>query len=194
MAVQTVQVEAERTVIIHVYLHSAARLALEHAEKSKDGQFFNVMNSLISSAFCLEAYFNFVGEEIVPHWEMVEKKLSPKEKLDLICAYIGLQDVKGTTVYPSFQRAFKFRNLVAHGRAETVKGSWIEKRESGSPREYPETEWEKLCTVRMAMTVLSDVETLIRLLHEKAGLNDDPFGSLGYGMSEQRLRQMPPND
>lgn len=193
MAVQTVQVEAERTVIIHVYLHSAARLALKQAEKSEEGQFFNVMNSLISSAFCIEAYFNFVGERVIPHWEIIERKLSPKEKLDLICACIDLQDIKGKTAYHSFHRAFKFRNLVAHGRSETVRGSWIERRESENPREYPETEWEKLCTVKTAKTVLSDVETLVRLLHKKAGLGGDPFGSLGHGMSERRLRLTPPN-
>ncbi len=76
----------ERTIYTYNYLHQAADWSLEQAHKNEEGRFYNCMSSIILSAFCIEAYLNHVGQEILPYWdEEIKKGLSIKNKLKIIC-------------------------------------------------------------------------------------------------------------
>jgi hypothetical protein len=173
---------------MHAYLHSASRFALEHAEQDVEGQTYNLIHAIISTAFFVEAYLNFLGVRQIPNWDKTERSLSPMEKYKLLCDHLGMETGKGGKVYQAFQQVFEFRNLMAHGRTETVCGVWIEPADLRGLRRQPETGWEKLCNVRMARRLFECSEKLVLSLHQKAGFNDDPFGSLGHGMAVRRRR------
>lgn len=182
MAAKLTSVRAKRTIIMHAYLYSAARHAIRAAEENETGRTFSIMHCLAFSAFTIEAHLNYVGEKKVKNWTAIERKLRVAEKLELVCATIGLSLAKGGKLYNSFKRIFRFRNLIAHGRSESVKHKWIAN-EDTDPRKQPETEWEKLCTLKTAKRYLNEAEELVRTLHQAAGFTDDPFGSLGHGTS-----------
>lgn len=184
MTTRVVRVGAKRTVFAHVYLHSAASHALDNARLCETGSFFEVIHCLVDCAFCIEAYLNYVGEQRVPNWATRERPLSPSKKLALVTSHLRMPPYKGTKLHHSFQRVFRFRNLIAHGRTETVYGSWIENEDvKGSRRRHqPECEWEKLCNIKTAKSILSDTEKLIRQIHEAAGWKRDPFEVLDHGM------------
>ena len=150
------------------------------------GRAFDLIHCIIASAFCMEAYLNFVGKRKMPNWQALERKLAPTEKLTVVTSRLGMASFKGGKLYHSFQKAFRFRNLLAHGRTETVHGSWIEREDIEGPRRQPEDEWEKLCNLNSARHILDDIEALAREIHKAAGYTQDPFESLGHGGSERR--------
>jgi hypothetical protein len=189
MSPRTVAVGARRTINMHAYLQSAARYALKNAEASEEGQTFNLIHCIVASAFCMEAYLNFVGERKVANWQTMERCLAPTEKLTVVTTTLGMPSFKGGKLYHSFQKASRFRNLLAHWRTETVHGSWIEREDIEGPRRQPEAEWEKLCNLKSARRILGDIEALAREIHKAAGYTQDPFWSLGHGGQSRRLRE-----
>lgn len=187
MGTNTVNVEAQRTVIMHTYLHSAAHFALKNAEKNGVGQTYDHIHAITSTAFFVEAYLNFLGEQQIPDWSKSEL-LAPMKKYTLICAHLGMDTGKGGKVYHAFKQAIDFRNLMAHGRTETVQGAWVESADIEGLKRQPEAGWEKLCNIKMARRLFEGSEKLVRSLHQKAGFEDDPFATLGHGRTVRSLR------
>ncbi len=179
---KAVRVNARRTSYLHGYLRMAAWHALNQADGPGDGEFYDCMHCILSSAFMIEAHLNFVGESKVKNWDAIERTASPTDKLLLVCRTIGLEIPKGGKLMHSFKRAFKFRNHVVHGRTRAETGSWIEAVEATKHR-TPETDWEKLCTTKMARRVFDESVTLVRTIHEAAGLPKHSLDSIGHGSS-----------
>lgn len=173
-----ISLKQERTVFAHSHLHSAAYVALQDGQER--GQLSYFMNSLVMSAFCLEAYLNFAGEEIFPYWNHMER-LSVSDKLGVICAHLQIEVDFGKRPYQSLKQVWWFRDRMAHARTEIVEEEW--KQLAGTPidRDFPQTQWEKLCNFETSTRVIEDVEQVIHDIHAKGGLQRGTLGILHFG-------------
>jgi len=164
-----------RKVFTYVHLYRGASFALEYAKENEEGSFYNCMNCIILTAFCLEAYFNHVGSKHIKGWD---EWAMPEEKLDSIAKEFNIVLNKTKRPYTSFKEVFRLRNLLAHGKTHTLKsGPWIGPRITTSIPKYPQAEWESKCQVKWVERYLTDAERVITTLHiaiEKSGY---PFDS-----------------
>ncbi len=168
------------------YNRSAARFFLELAEGQLDGQFYSAQASIVFSAFTHEAFLNTLGAKIIKDWPDYEYD-SPEKKLNLICERIGYKPNKGGRPYQTLKRLFRFRNLIAHGREETIRieGKVVPKKEKGGYLDAIEGEWEKYCTVNNARRAYDDVREIAVDLCNNAGIlkfAGSPFGSPASGV------------
>ena len=182
----------EHTVLTYAYLRHSSKCVLEITEENEEGNVHTSMSSLILSAFSLEASLNHIGEKLFPFWKEVEKNLSPESKLDFICHDLKITPDFSKKPYQSFRKVLKFRNKLAHGKTETVKGSWSGK-SNDKPISQIETEWQKMCTPKTAKKIFDDITEIVTKLHKAAGMGEYPFLSIGHGSSVGKL-QLPTLD
>ncbi len=135
------------------------------------------MMSLVATAFFLEAYLNHLGSKRLPYWSLVERSLSPREKLSLLCHDLGINPDFGKRPYQSFKKVVDFRNLMAHGKTETIDGSFGR----GNALLALQTKWERLCRPGKARQMYEDGKKIVEELHNKAGLRGKPFGTMAEG-------------
>ncbi len=176
-----VSVSSTRKVVVYVYMYEGARFALEQAEASEEGRFYNCMSSIIHSAFCLEAYLNHVGPKNIPYWDSIERKLSPQEKLVVLDHELDLRVDHSRPPFQNFKSIFDFRNTIAHGRTEILKGNEIQSIAENERVQLPQTSWEKQCTLTTARKYLADLEKMITHIHEKGGHGKHPFVMSSFG-------------
>jgi len=182
MGKRKLQVSRERSVYTYGYLHSAAQWALEQAEGTKEGQFFNCMSSIILSAFCIEAYLNHIGSELLPYWdEDVKRGLSIQNKLKIICHHLNMAPDYSHPPFKSFRHIVKYRNLLAHAITEKLSDKGTQIVSDGERIRDPETWWEKQTNLQTAKRWLADTESMITKIHEVARKGDIPFGILATG-------------
>ena len=182
MGKRRLSVNSERSIYTYGYLHSAARWSLEQAEMTEEGSFFNCMSSIILSAFCIEAYLNHIGSELLPYWDDEFKKgLSIQNKLKIICHHINLVPDFSRRPFQSFNQIVKFRNIMAHATTEKISDKGIQTIRDGERVSYPETWWEKHSNLHFAKQWLADTESIITTIHQSSGQESIPFGILGFG-------------
>ncbi len=178
-------VSAERSIYTHAYLYSAAEWALEQGEGTEEGRLYNCMSSIILSAFCIEAYLNHIGNELIPYWDNeIKKGLSIQNKLKIIIYHVNLAPDFSRRPFQSFSQIVKFRNLMAHAETEKISEKRKQILKNGERVKYPETWWEKHCTLSSAKRWLADTEAIITSIHKAIGKDDiPPLGMLGIGGS-----------
>lgn len=173
-------------------MRHASHVILEKAEKDPEGSFYLVMASLIFTAFMVEAYLNHIGQRIFKCWNDLEERLSPKSKLNLIAEKLGLVTNYQRRPYQTLSELFKFRNSVAHGKSVSLKSDnqirLVDDTVDKYMHEFLETQWEKYCTSENAKRALEDMETVIREVHNAAGMRDFPFN---FGMQSSSLTLLP---
>jgi len=190
MVKRKLQVSSERSVHTYDYLHSAAYWALEQAEGTEEGRFYNCMSSIILSAFCIEAYLNHIGSELLPYWdEEVKRNLSVQNKLKIICHHLNMAPDYLHPPFQSFRHIVKYRNLLAHAITEKVSNKGIQIVSDGERMRQPETWWEKRTNLKTAERWLADTESMITKIHKVARPGDIPFGILSIGSSHGTLVQ-----
>jgi hypothetical protein len=160
----------------YVYLYDMATYSRDQAEADEEGRFFNCMNAVVYSAFCVEAYLNHVGPRVLPCWDKEDcgiDKLSPQAKLCLICDRLGLTLDISRQPFQSFRSIFKFRNLIAHARP----GDFVSVQE--------------MCTVKVANEVVAAARAMAKAIHLAAGLGRTPFVIRGMSGFRKRLKTAP---
>jgi len=183
MGKRKLSVSSERSVHPYVYLHSAADWALEQAEGTEKGRFYNCMSSIILSAFCIEAYLNHIGSKLLPYWDdEVKKDLSIQNKLKIICHHLNLVPDFSRRPFQSFKHIVRFRNLVAHATSEKISGQGTQIVRDSERVKYPETWWEKHSNLQIAKRWLADTESIITTIHKAAGEGNIPFVMLSMGI------------
>jgi len=179
-----VKVSRQRQVKTYAELRHASHVMLEKAEKDKEGSFYQVMASLVFTAFMMEAYLNHIGPQIFKCWGDLER-LSPLSKLDLIAEKLGAEKDDGKRPYQTLSELFRFRNTLAHGKSASLKSDnevrLVDKQfdEYRYRHAFLETEWEKYCTLDNASQALEDTETIIKEIHgyiDKTGNFPFSFG------------------
>lgn len=171
-----VKYAGKKTVQTYVYLWKGAKYLLEIAERTEEGSLYTSMMSLVGTAFFLEAYFNHLGFKLLnPCWGKVERSLSPKEKLMMLCQYLDIKPDWSKRPYQSFKKVFDFRNLMAHGKTKTIEGEWESSLIHAATGTILQTEWEKMCNPKEARQCFEDGEKIVKKLHAKAGIPGIPF-------------------
>ncbi|MEE9202147.1 MAG: hypothetical protein V3U31_02995 [Dehalococcoidia bacterium] len=183
MRKKKISVSSERSVHTHVYLYSAATWAWDQAEGTEEGRFYNCMSSIILSAFCIEAYLNHIGSELLPYWDDdIKKGLSIQSKLKIVCCHVNLVPDFSRRPFQSFKAIVKFRNLLAHAVTEKVSEKSTQPVRDEMRVKYPETWWEKQSNLLVAKRWLSDTESIINAIHNATGKSGmPPLGMLSMG-------------
>ena len=182
MARRKLSVSSTRDIYTYVYLYHAANFSMEQAVASEEGRLYNCMSSIILSAFCIEAYLNHIGRELLPYWDDdIIKDISPSNKLKIICHHLDLQVDFSHRPFQAFKSVFKFRNLMAHGKSATLSEKRIQNVRDGERPKFPEIWWEKQCQLGTAKQLLTDTESMIVKIHKAAGKSDSPFIVFGFG-------------
>ena len=170
-----------REIKTYAFLYHAAVDALEKARNIEEGGFYQIMSSIVFSAFTLEAYLNHIGEIKIEYWEEIEK-ITPTQKLKVMYSHLNIPYNSSMRPIQTVKQVFKFRNFMAHGKTEKIQGTGTLKQPKPNPGEnLIDTEWEKFCNIKEAERAVNDVKEIIESLCEKAGLQKFPLYSLGSG-------------
>jgi len=176
----------DRTLFTHTELFSIAETALERGREHSNRSEY--VTALVMAAFSFEAYLNFVGENKFSFWNDVDR-IPVRNKLNLICKNVDLQPDFSRRPYQSLIELWRFRNFLAHARTET-----LEVIQDGPPSEapeYPETEWERQCTLKTAARLVKDVRIVSRDLHERTGMTVGVLGQIAVQGGEILRKRRP---
>lgn len=171
----------ERRVITYGLIWHASKVQLRLAKEDRRGSILKYMASLTFTAFALEAFLNEVGPEKFGCWPKLET-LGPIAKLSLLSEKLGVNADYGTSPYGAAKELFKFRNSIAHGKREsTTQHQEI----VGTDYDFDsdlgkllEPEWWLNCNEKNTVRIRTDVEKIIRQLHELAEI-EEPVFSMG---------------
>ena len=164
-----VKVKVEKTVYTFAHLRAVSWFALQEAKQNEEGRFYQCMTSQLFSAFCLEAYINHVSQEKLAYWEKVERKLGPKEKLEIVTHEVGLKLNFGERPFQSFDSIFRLRNLLVHGRTDYLEEENEQMLSEMDKPELPQSKWEKLINLENAAIFSEDTKAIIEIINSKAG-------------------------
>lgn len=168
-------VKAETISYAYVTLHNAAYYALQAAKESVDGRFFNCLSAMVFAAFSLEAYLNHIGTSEFPDWIKLERNKSPKQKLEMLTAKRVYSPDFSRAPFEAFDRIFKFRKQIAHGKTERVKVEEVQEGELGDKPKLPHASWQIETNLENAVSFVADSEAMIRTLHPIFGYQTDAF-------------------
>jgi hypothetical protein len=189
---QRVKISKEAQVNTYAEMFHASHVMLYKAEKDVGGSYYQLMASLIFTAFTLEAYLNHIGERIFVCWDDLEQ-LSPQRKLNVIAEKMGIERNEGERPYQTIKELFKFRNEVAHGKSVFLKSddhivgtnTEIDKYMS----EPLEPKWKRYCSLKNAKRAREDVKNVITEFHAAAGITDDFLFNTGIWSGHATLIQ-----
>jgi hypothetical protein len=176
----------KKTVYPHVVMHGASAWALELAETTKQRSHYSSLLCILSMAFSLEAYFNYLGEKIIPRWKADHEWKSPTEKLDLLALRVGYKLNHKSREYDSFSRAFNVRKALVHGKVESIIGSWNTAQKGRNLIDALETEWEKLAKPKAARIIYDSCLKLVTELHSASPIGGSPLGLSMHGIGRIR--------
>jgi hypothetical protein len=190
--IRRARVQQKREVRIHSELWHTANCLLEAGQKDIKASAHQFRASLVFRAFFLEAFLNWLGHYLVPHWSYLER-LKPREKLELVNDVIHVTPDYGSRPWQIVNGLFTFRNDLAHGKREILQ---VESEEdfneflNGNVDHAAQTEWERFSTQENAVRAKEDVEKIATLLYEKAQVKHEglrgPF-SFGYKIRSATL-------
>ena len=173
--------EGTRSVYTFKDLSNACFFSLQKARETEEGRFYNLMFSMISAAFSVEAYLNHLGRAKFgeAEWESRERGMSVKCKLRTLSSLINYNADFGRRPCQTFTDMFRYRNAIAHARTETLTFEEEQIYDSLEGPTEPETKWERVTTLRSAKRFYKDARELVRQLHEAAGLPEHQLWSSG---------------
>ncbi len=178
------RVTKQRDVRIHAELWHTANCLLDAGQKEATGSAHQFRASLVFRAFYLEAFLNWLGPHILPHWKYLER-LNPKEKLDLLNGLIGVTPDYASPPWQIVKDLFTFRNTLAHGKPESVKTESLEDIDDILDRKLGEaakTQWEQFGTEANAVKAKEDVQRIAELLYKTANVQHDGLrGPFAFG-------------
>ncbi|MFZ3262459.1 MAG: hypothetical protein WA172_00525 [Terriglobales bacterium] len=177
------RVEKKRDVRIHAELWHTSNCLLRAGRENAEGSAHQLRASLIFRAFALEAFLNWIGPHIIPHWKYLER-LTPREKLDLLADIIKVKPDYGARPWQIVKDLFDFRNTLAHGKPENVESEGYEPLKDVLEGNFTlvKTVWESFVTESNAIRAQEDVEKIATILYETANLkHDGPRGPFSFG-------------
>ncbi|MCJ7653693.1 MAG: hypothetical protein MUO97_00050 [Dehalococcoidia bacterium] len=190
------KISKERQVNTYAEMWHASDVMLGKAKENPEGSFYQLMASLIFTAFTLEAYLNHIGQSIFKCWDDLEQ-LSPKRKLNLIAEKLKIERDDSKRPFQTVSKLFKFRNDIAHGKTVRLKSenqiNVVDLDYTLNVRlgQHLETPWQKYCSLRNAERAREDVKIIIQKLHKAAGVTDHILFSFGQevGMATLSLEE-----
>lgn len=183
---QKVKVQSKKTIFTFSYLFIAALEALRQAKNTEEGSFYNFMTAELFSAFSLEAYLNHLGEQKLPYWQSIERKLGPTEKLKILCHEMDLKPDFGVRQFQSFGILFQLRNSLVHGKTEYMETSGEQFLDDREKPNLTKAKWQNLINLDMAIQLTDDTQKMIEQLHAKSGMQRNPLFNLESGQWHTR--------
>ena len=147
---------------------------MQTAQEYQRGNLYTLLSSLLLRAFTFEAYLNHVGERHLNMWD-ARKHLNWFKKFNEICQRLNFTPDKSARPYSTLTPLFRFRNLMAHGKSETIKEEKEVNSQDADKYFWLLTEWETFCTFENVERAKQDITAIIIELHKQAGLGDNPF-------------------
>lgn len=166
-----IKVSASRSINTSTFLSSISHDCLKKAEADVKGRNLMLAASMVFSAFKLEAFFNHIGQLKVPSWNLVERKITPIDKLLFISDYLGVTVDFGKPPFQTIKRMFRFRDALAHGKSQELNEETIQYLEEEEIPSLPMTNWEKEISVDTAKIFKKDVAKIIELVCESANID-----------------------
>lgn len=172
----------------------------ESSEDESDATEMYALTANVFSAFTIEAYLNFLGGELFDSWKSLERQLTPRAKLDLICETLDFAPNFGKRPWQSFTPLMSFRNRIAHAKLEKNLQYEENLPDYQDRLSFPKASWEEECDPKIVDRYLSDMEQIIEQLHANADLPGEPFGHGGmsskeyYQMGEEPSEELPPRE
>ena len=120
MEKRKVKVSKSRQVNTYAEVWRTSYWTMHQAEEKVEGSYFQIMASLMFTAFTLEAYLNHIGQHIFICWDDLEQ-LSPQKKLNIIVEKLQLEKDDSIRPFQTIKELLKFRNAVAHGKDVLLK-------------------------------------------------------------------------
>ncbi|MDI6853684.1 MAG: hypothetical protein QME75_08800 [Deltaproteobacteria bacterium] len=184
------QVYKERTIHTYSELWHGSGVLLQRAKGEPKGSYWLWMGSLILTAFAFEAYLNHIGPKLFSYWDALET-LSPENKLNVICEKLKIDLPKNNRPRQTVHGLFRFRNNLAHGKTITIKERFEIDVNQCTDKflANQKATWETYCTKRNSDRVREDIEKVMRLIHEKANLENDPLYGFGMYSASAKLQQ-----
>ena len=142
------------------------------------------------SALAIEAIDNAVGERAVHGWGDFES-CNPTAKARIVCTCLHIEYDSSREPWDTLRWLSKFRNLVAHPKAETITESKVvseREHKQGTNRAAPKLKLEKLVTLQSAENAIKAVDAALNLFCEKLSI-EDRFGISGDMWSVNSRRQ-----
>ncbi|HEX4425590.1 MAG TPA: hypothetical protein VH079_09325 [Terriglobales bacterium] len=178
------RVTKRRDVRIHADLWHTANCLLDAGQRDIKASAHQFRASLIFRAFYLEAFLNWLGQHLIPHWSYLER-LNPREKLDLLNDLIHVTPNYGAPPWQIVKDLFGFRNYLAHGKPESSATESMEALDEYLDEKLgrmSQTEWERFGTEGNAVKAKEDIEKIATLLYKKAKVkHDGPLGPFSFG-------------
>lgn len=181
---------------IHAELWHTANCLLETGQQRATASTHQFRASLVFRAFALEAFLNWLGPQLIPHWSYLER-LKPREKLELLNDLVRVTPDYSSRPWQIVRELVAFRNDLAHGKPESLKMDGMEDLNEVLDRNLSQTihtEWERFCTEENAVRAREDVEKIAALLYEKAKVKHEgtcgPF-SFGSQSGSAKLCSLP---
>jgi len=182
--IRKAHVSKQRDVRIHAELWHTSNCLLAAGHINVKASAHQFRASLVFRAFALEAFLNWLGPQLLPHWSYLER-LKPKEKLDLLNDLIHVTPDYGSRPWQIVKELFAFRNDLAHGKPESIKTESEEDLNEfldGKLGDIARTVWERFGTEENAVRAKEDVEKIAKLLYEKAEVkHEGPRGPFSFG-------------
>ena len=182
MGKRKAKVSKERQVNTYSEMLHASYVILEKVKEAPAGSYYQLMASLIFTAFALEAFLNHIGQNIFKCWEDLER-LSPSGKLNLIAEKLEIEKDDGKRPFQTVIELLRFRNEVAHGKTVYLKSedqiTVLDDKFDQHMQESLQTPWQQYCSLKNAERAREDVEEICRIIHKTSGIPGDILFSLG---------------
>jgi hypothetical protein len=157
-----IQVEGKRTVHTFTTLRAVSWYANELAKPNVPGRLNHIITSMLFDAFTLEAFLNHLGSKQLSFWSSLKEKLSPREKLDVLCEVLKFHPDFGKSPWQSWGFIFKLRNLLVHAQTETILFQGELHGEEIHIKDWPKAKWEEYMSVERCQRFLDDTKSMIK--------------------------------
>ena len=161
-----------------IYIHNDLSNAAFHFKKriesrlqnnDQKGIAFDHMAFLVLSAFAFEARINFLGKKLITDW----KERSPFHvKVANVFSAVEIKQQSNQRPFSTLKTIKDFRDTLAHGKPEetVVEEEAIMEQHEEDGLVGLTAEWQKYCTPELMQIVHEDLNTLWKMLLEKAGI------------------------
>jgi hypothetical protein len=165
----------ETEVFPHVWHYVSSKRFLQQARDKTEDSLYPLLASMLFSAFCFEAYLNFLGQEKIKGWKNIERKFSIDKKLETIGQTVGYSIDRSRKPFQTITELFDFRDLVVHAKPETVRGDVKVHKDTGQAR-FPTSKWIEMCDLETATRFQTAVRDAILELHKHSNYpQNDPL-------------------
>ena len=165
------------------YLLNGAHSLSQTAKDHEVGSNYCRLSAVVFAAFSIEAHLNHIGEAKLSFWQIVEPKLSWRQKLELITTHFGVTPDFGKRPFQTLSDLFRLRDRLAHGKTTTEEKSYEYRDGSEDHRGSLDPDWLKgFWSDEAVERVLEDTRQIIETLHTKAGFEPQSLHLVGHGM------------